>query len=71
MDYGDHELRVLTEIDEVEKQRQLIRHTYAGEERTFLVSEEGCRQRWDFTIEHQVYGKLVCSYYPQGAEDQL
>jgi hypothetical protein len=71
MEYGDGGVRVLTEIDEVEKQRQLFRCTYEGEERTVLINKEGCRQRWDFSIEHPIYGKLVCSYYPKGAEEQL
>jgi hypothetical protein len=71
MEYGDEEVRVLTEIDEIEKQRQLRRSTTRGGERTDLLDQEGSRQRWDFSIEHPIYGKLVCSYYPEGAGDQL
>lgn len=71
MEYGDEELRVLTEIDEIEKQRQLFHFERDGEERTILLDGVGHRSRWDFAIEHPIYGKLVCSYYPDAAKKQL
>lgn len=71
MEYGDEEIRVLTEIDEIEKQRQFLRLKHDGGERTVLLESVGHRPRWDFTIEDSVYGKLVCSYYPEAAKKQL
>jgi hypothetical protein len=35
------------------------------------VVMEDTGQRWDFTIEHGIYGKLVCSYYPREGENHL
>jgi len=71
MEYGDEQVRVLAEIDEIGKHRRLIRFQQDGEERTVLIDDVGHRRRWDFTIEHPIYGKLVCSYYPGEAKKQL
>ena len=71
MDYGDHELRVLTEIDDITKKRDRRRFSTGSEERTVIVDTEGHRPRWDFTIEHPMFGKLTSSYYPEDAREQL
>lgn len=71
MEYGNDELRILTEIDDMGRRRQPYSFVADGQERTVLLDENGQRPRWDFTIEHPIYGKLVCSYYPDSAENQL
>jgi hypothetical protein len=71
MEYGDDELRVVTELDQVEAPRQIRRVNVDGQEKAILLDMKGHRRRWDFTVEHPIYGKLVCSYYPKAALRQL
>jgi hypothetical protein len=71
MEHGDDELRVLTEIDDVTKKRHVKRFNAGGQESAILIDKEGHRARWDFTIENPMYGKLVCSYYPEDAQQQI
>jgi hypothetical protein len=69
MEYGDDDVRVLTEIDNVEVPRQVRRIPELN--LVTLLEGEGQRERWDFTVENPMYGKLVCSYYPDEALPQL
>jgi hypothetical protein len=69
MEYGDDDVRVLTEIDKVEAPRRIRRVPELN--LAILIDENGHRERWDFTIENPMYGKLVCTYYPGEALPQL
>lgn len=71
MEYGEQDLRILTEIDRIEKQRPVYRFVLGGEEQTELADKNGQRERWDFIVENPLYGKMICSYYPEEAVKEL
>jgi hypothetical protein len=53
MEFGDESVRIVTEVDDIGKARELRKVNHDGETRTFLLDSVGHRRRWDFGIQNQ------------------